>query len=580
MTNREQGIRLERKVVSRIALRVLLTGMLMLAFNVQPAAAAHPWPMFRHDLQHTGRSPFIGAGGGVKWAYAVGDAIRSSPAIAEDGTIYVGSNDGNLYAINPDGTYKWSYPIGGNVYSSPAIAADGTVYIGSWRESGSCTGAVYAIYPNGTLKWRYPNTGYTLTIESSPAIDPSSGVIYVGGACQSPWAGKMHAINPDGTLKWEFNPPSSSGWITASPAIREDGKILFGDFTNPDGIFWALNPEDGSVYDSEQIPNPGGEIDINSSAAIDSEGMVYFGGLNANVRLWALNPDLTIAWNFPTGGYVPGSPAIGQDGTIYVGSYDDKLYAINPDGTQKWAYPTGGDIFSSPAVGADGTIYVGSNDSKVYAIDSTGTLKWSYPTGGAVYSSPAIGSDGTIYVGSYDGNLYAFGTPCQVSPTSLDFGWLFLGSYLDKSFTITNLGEGTLARTVSESCDHYSIVSGGGPYSLGTGESVVVTVRFEPAWAGQHNCTIETSNALCISVSCIGIGTGCQVSPTSLDFGTLTVGDYLDDTFTITNIGGETLNGSVSESCDHYSIVSGGGAYTLGAGDSVVVTVRFEPASP
>ena len=77
-----------------------------------------------------------------------------------------------------------------------------------------------------------------------------------------------------------------------------------------------------------------------------------------------------------------------------------KLYAINPNGTQKWAFTTGGWVYSSPAIGADGTIYVGSDDHKLYAVNPNGTQKWAFNTGIAVDSSPAIGADGTIYVGS------------------------------------------------------------------------------------------------------------------------------------------------------------------------------------
>ncbi|MCS7231610.1 MAG: PQQ-binding-like beta-propeller repeat protein [Elusimicrobiota bacterium] len=114
-----------------------------------------------------------------------------------------------------------------------------------------------------------------------------------------------------------------------------------------------------------------------------------------------------LEWKFKTGGDVYSSPAIGKDGTIYVGSRDDCLYAINPDGTLKWKFKTGNWIESSPAIGKDGTIYVGSYDNYLYAINPDGTLKWKFETGGDVDSSPAIGKDGTIYVGSWDGYLYA-----------------------------------------------------------------------------------------------------------------------------------------------------------------------------
>ena len=106
------------------------------------------------------------------------------------------------------------------------------------------------------------------------------------------------------------------------------------------------------------------------------------------------------------------SPAIGSDGTIYVGSDDNNVYAINPaDGSQKWVFKTGDSVESSPAIGSDGTIYVGSDDNNVYAINAAdGSLKWKLTTKGQMtYSSSAIGADGTVYVGSGDDNVYAIG---------------------------------------------------------------------------------------------------------------------------------------------------------------------------
>ena len=62
------------------------------------------------------------------------------------------------------------------------------------------------------------------------------------------------------------------------------------------------------------------------------------------------------------------SPAVDASGTVYVGSFDYSLYAINPDGSLKWSYPTGYTIFSSPAIDADGTVLVGGRDVVLYAI--------------------------------------------------------------------------------------------------------------------------------------------------------------------------------------------------------------------
>ena len=140
------------------------------------------------------------------------------------------------------------------------------------------------------------------------------------------------------------------------------------------------------------------------------------GSLNHN--LYAINSTGGLTWTYPTSSWIYSSPAIGADGTIYVGSADGNLYAINLNGTLKWTYSTGS-VDSSPAIGADGTIYVGSADGNLYAINLNGTLKWKFGTGYSIDSSPAIGLNGTIYVGSSSGYLYAIGvTSTPITPPS------------------------------------------------------------------------------------------------------------------------------------------------------------------
>ena len=136
----------------------------------------YTWPMFHHDRKRTGRTQanntiYIGSDdnyvyalnpdGTLKWRYQTGDIVFSSPAIDSDGVIYIGSEDNYVYALNPDGTLKWSYKTGDWVDSSPAVADDGTIYVGS------NDGYLYALNPDGTLKWRY-QTGNK--VDSSPAV--------------------------------------------------------------------------------------------------------------------------------------------------------------------------------------------------------------------------------------------------------------------------------------------------------------------------------------------------------------------------------------------------------------------------
>ena len=117
----------------------------------------------------------------VKWTVATDYDVDSSPAIAADGTVYVGSQDYKLYAITPAGQVKWTVTTGAQVFSSPAIAADGTVYVGS------NDGKLYAITAAGQVKWTVTTDGY---VQSSPAI-AADGTVYVGSNdC------KLYAVTP------------------------------------------------------------------------------------------------------------------------------------------------------------------------------------------------------------------------------------------------------------------------------------------------------------------------------------------------------------------------------------------------
>lgn len=316
--------------------------------------------------------------GTLKWRYQTYDYVRSSPAVGSDGTVYVGSEDYYLYAVNSDGTLKWRYETGDYVYSSPAVGSDGTVYVGSDDYY------LYAVNSDGSLKWRYPTGDY---VYASPAIG-SDGTVYAGS-----YDGYLYAINSGGALKWSYQ---TGGSLLSSPVVGSDGTVYVG---SDDYYLYAIHP-DGTLKWRYQTYDY-----VRSSPAIGSDGTIYVG--SEDNYLYAIHPDGTLKWRYAAGSDVYSSPAVGSDGTIYVGSGDYYLYAVNSDGTLKWRYPTDGEVWSSPALGSDGTIYAGSDEGYLYAVSSDGTLKWRYEAGDWVYSSPAVGSDSTIYVGSDDGYLYA-----------------------------------------------------------------------------------------------------------------------------------------------------------------------------
>lgn len=328
---------------------------------------------------------------GEKWAYDLGFQIKpQSPAIADDGTIYIGSEDNtNFHAINPNGTLKWTYSgLGDNVYSSASIGSNGTIYVGSKDNN------LHAINPDGTQKWKFDMGGDA--IYATPAI-ASDGTIYIGSDSDN-----LFAINPDGTQKWAFNTAGFN--IRSTPAIADDGTVYI---AADDKNLYALDPANGTMIWSFTV----GGI-IQSGIAIDIDGTVIVGvdKGGSSGAVYAVNPDGTEKWNKSVTGRISVcSPAL-ANGTVYVGTKEgENLLALNAsNGSQIWSFSTPGAIInSSPAIDKNGVIYFGSWDDYVYAVNPDGTLKYKYLTGGDVWSSPAIGSDGTIYVGGYDNKLHA-----------------------------------------------------------------------------------------------------------------------------------------------------------------------------
>jgi outer membrane protein assembly factor BamB len=417
------------------------------------------------------------------WSANLQYRILSSPAVAADGTIYVGENSQKLHAFTPEGRQKWSFAATSNIDAAPAVAADGTVY------AGSLDGNLYAVTPGGTAAWAAPfATGGD--INSSPAI-AYDGTIYVGSN-----DGKLYAVNPNGSKKWEF---PTGGAVVSSPAIAGDGTVYVG---SADAKLYAVNPNGTAKWASAFIA--GGAIE--SSPAIGRDGTIYVG--SNDHKLYAVNPDGSKKWEFPTGGVLHASPAIAADGTIYIGSYDHKLYAVNPDGTAQWATPfdAGAALYSSPAVAADGTVYVGAWSGVLHAVNADGTAKSAFKTGSAaILTSPAIGADGTVYVGTDGNKLFAVNAHCGGPAAS---AWpMFHGDSLRRGRFIACTGstdcDDGLYCNGQETCAQEQCIAGSAPCAAGQ--------------SCNENSDQCISAATCIDTDNDGYGEGCSAGPDCAD---------------------------------------------------------------
>jgi len=235
------------------------------------------------------------------WSYHTGDSVLTSPVVY--GSVYFGSNDGYLYALNRNGSLRWHNPIGSAIRSSPAVSPDSTVYVGADNQY------LYAVDQNGTTKW---NIWLTAAVRSSPLVGPD-GTVYVGSS-----NGKLYAITGQGVVKWYFTTGDS---INSSPAMDAQGRIFFGSY---DGYVYAIEDYGSSAVQVWRYQTGGR---VRSSPSISSDGIVCVG--SDDWYVYALSgADGTLIWRLLTGNLVRSSPAIGANGIVYIGSNDDRLYAI------------------------------------------------------------------------------------------------------------------------------------------------------------------------------------------------------------------------------------------------------------
>jgi subtilisin family serine protease len=139
------------------------------------------------------------------------------------------------------------------------------------------------------------------------------------------------------------------------------------------------------------------------------------------------------------------------------------------------------------------------------------------PEGDGIYSGQWTPPDGSNYALTFPNGdvVQVNGSPpsLSVTPLSLVFGNVTVGSSKDMSFTMTNSGGGTLAGSASTSAP-FSIISGS-PFSLIAGASQSVTVRFSPTSAAPFSDDVAfTSN---------GGDTTRAVSGTGVSLGSITV---------------------------------------------------------
>ena len=359
------------------------------------------------------------------WTFQTADAIWGTPSVGNR-TVYIGSDDGNLYAVAAQtGNLMWKFASQGIIRSQPAIDG-GLVYIAS------DDGCLYAVNAqDGTQAWRTDignalardvreslgtntsPTGWDYK-QSSPIV--AEGRVYVGSL-----NGKVYALARDtGQVTWTYQ---TGGKVRSTP-LFDNGTLYVGSW---DKYSYALDAQTGQLRWKTFV---GGEV---QSTALVANNLVYTASRKASViALDSKTGEAQWEYSYGTNMWVESSPVL-ANGTVYIGSSASKwiLGLESASGEYLTAFKSQAFHWSTPAI-ADRMLFIGGasyraerNAGGLYgfqlvdgAFASADHAQWYFPiektmeaqgSWSGVASSPVI-EDGVIYIGALDGKLYGIRT--------------------------------------------------------------------------------------------------------------------------------------------------------------------------
>lgn len=361
-----------------------LTGAAAVAgTKTDPSRAAGDWPMFRGNASSTGvADAALPEKLDVLWTFEVTEPIAATAAVV-DGVVYIGDDDGNLYALDlADGKERWRYR-GGEPIRSSATVVDGRVFFGD------AAGVFQAVdVKNGKLIWKYETAGEIIS-----GANPHKDRIVFGS-----YDGQLYCLSQkDGKLLWSFQ---TEGRIHGTPAIAEGRAIVAGC----DEHLHVVDLDSGKADASIAM----GSVSGSSAAIVESMAFVGTYGHKVLGINWK---DQSVVWTFedPDRQFPYLASAAVARGMVVITGRDKRVRALDAkNGKQLWEFATQGRNDASPVIVGD-RVYQPSGDGNLYVLElKSGKELSRFEAGAPMSASPAVAND-RLVIGTEDGVVYCLG---------------------------------------------------------------------------------------------------------------------------------------------------------------------------
>ena len=302
---------------------------------------------------------------------------RTSPAVGNDGVIYIASLDNFIYGIDSkNGEVKWEVRTGDANISSPLLDNKGNLYVGSndgrlYAIATSSTGPAkspWPMYAQNAQRTHRPLTKSELAAFSKPEAKAHSKIVPVF---------PKPNVKP-GTTLWEWT--SKDARPVGTPSLGYNGKIYVSGHSG--ALVKAIDRISGKLISKSILE---GYVGAHVALTITSTGSIFLAGSKQNISLHSnktTNGVNVLNWHNPERlGTGTASVALGSNGLAYYTTGGDrKIVAVEVGtGKKKWEYITKNTLLVSPSIGPDNTVYVGCMDANFYALNGeTGSVKWKY----------------------------------------------------------------------------------------------------------------------------------------------------------------------------------------------------------
>jgi len=370
-------------VIARLAVLIFLLNSWSTTFAQNEDHSTRGWPMFRGNPQLTGAvKGNLPDNPQVVWRFQADDVIESTAAI-HDGTVFVGSLDGFLYAVDfATGRLKWKTKASDEIKSSPLIYR-GCVYFGDSSGKFSALNA-----QSGEIIWSFQTDGEII----------SSANVHDARVLFGSYDNFLYCLAAeDGKLLWKLE---SEGYIHATPAVVGGDAYV----TGCDYFFRIVDIASGQQRAAIDLGNY-----VAASPAVVGQ-RAFFGTFGNQVICLDIAKKV-ILWKYehPKRKFPYYASAAISEAVVVVGGRDKMLHALNRDtGKEIWSFMTRAKIDASPVI-VGGKVLSASSRGTVHLFDlHTGDLLWQYDSGASIAASPSY-AGGKFIIGNDDGVLICFG---------------------------------------------------------------------------------------------------------------------------------------------------------------------------